>query len=156
MYELPITWQEYAEEARVEGKDLMKNCRIMPGNWFFTRLNWVWSIKLNCLNLRSWKTHQTPAREQCSNLLSDIKLEGICWSQNFAPSSAVWAFSPQGHGIERFRCEGRQTCARYFSCCCQTFSWQSKTRKCKKILIRLFPLIKNFFLLFSVWFLRIR
>lgn len=36
IYDLPLTWQEYAELAQVQIELLMKNCRLMPGMiWSF-------------------------------------------------------------------------------------------------------------------------
>lgn len=32
IYNLPITWQEYADLVQVQIESLMKNCKLCPGN----------------------------------------------------------------------------------------------------------------------------
>lgn len=33
LYDLPLTWEEYADLAQIEIENLMKNCHLMPGNY---------------------------------------------------------------------------------------------------------------------------
>jgi pseudouridine 5'-phosphatase len=35
IYDLPITWEEYAELAQAQIEVLMKNCQLMPGKKYF-------------------------------------------------------------------------------------------------------------------------
>ena len=39
IYDLPLTWQEYADLAQAQIEVLMKNCRLMPGMcWIFDKI----------------------------------------------------------------------------------------------------------------------
>jgi hypothetical protein len=33
LFDLPLTWEEYADLAQLEIEKLMKNCHLMPGNY---------------------------------------------------------------------------------------------------------------------------
>lgn len=33
IYDLPLTWEEYAELAQEQVENLMRNCHLMPGNY---------------------------------------------------------------------------------------------------------------------------
>lgn len=38
IYDLPLTWEEYADLAQAQIEVLMKNCRLMPGMiWLLIR-----------------------------------------------------------------------------------------------------------------------
>lgn len=72
LYKLPLTWQQYADEAQREAMIYMRNCRIMPGNEI--RLSALIFLMQFC---RRRTIDQTSAHAQHPNLHRNFKLQRI-------------------------------------------------------------------------------